>query len=335
MKQYLSLGGGVQSTAMVLMAIHGLIKPTPDGIIFADPGWERQTTYDTIEWLKDYVKPHNIPFYVVSGGNIRDDVLNPKLRNPSLPFYINTQRLITVAEQREQLEAEILETMPTPDTIAAITEESYHEILAYWKEGKEKELAAFDQRVADGKVTDYYSKEDTAMLRRQCTSDYKIRPITKLVKKLTNCNFKNPATQWIGISIDEIQRMKPPRVKYLKFRYPLIELKMGRGEIIQWMETNGFPVPSRSSCIGCPFHDDAEWMSLTDEEFEDACKFDEAKRESGMTHPKTDKVYYSNRVYLHRSLKPLRERPFKKPDPDQQTFFDPKDEACDSGHCFL
>lgn len=337
MHHIISLGGGVQSTAMFLMACLGQILPKPMCAIFADTGWERQQTYDMIEYLTEYGEKHGIPVYTVGKGNIRDDVLNPELRHPSLPFYINTQRLITVQDQRDELENLLDAAYPDPpsDDLTEPELAIYHEEWEEWHAMKKSELDNFDRRVEKGEITDYYSEPDTAMLRRQCTSDYKIRPITKLVKKLTGCNFKNPATQWIGISIDEIQRMKPPRVKYLKFRYPLVEMKIGRAQCVQWMKDNGFPEPTRSSCIGCPFHDDEEWKSLTPEEFEDACQFDEAKRESGMTHPKTDKVYFSNRVYLHRSMQPLRERPFKEKDPSQMSLFDPKDEACDSGHCFL
>lgn len=35
----LSLGAGVQSTTMALMAAHGEIGPMPDCAIFADTGW--------------------------------------------------------------------------------------------------------------------------------------------------------------------------------------------------------------------------------------------------------------------------------------------------------
>jgi hypothetical protein len=36
----LSLGAGVQSTTMALLAAHGEIGPMPDCAIFADTGWE-------------------------------------------------------------------------------------------------------------------------------------------------------------------------------------------------------------------------------------------------------------------------------------------------------
>ena len=42
----ISLGAGVQSTTMALMAAHGEITPMPDCAIFADTGWEPKAVYD-------------------------------------------------------------------------------------------------------------------------------------------------------------------------------------------------------------------------------------------------------------------------------------------------
>ncbi len=47
----LSLGAGVQSTTMALMAAHGEIGPMPDCAIFADTGWEPKAVYDHLAWL--------------------------------------------------------------------------------------------------------------------------------------------------------------------------------------------------------------------------------------------------------------------------------------------
>ena len=47
----LSLGAGVQSTTVALMAAHGEIGPLPDCAIFADTGWEPQAVYDHFAWL--------------------------------------------------------------------------------------------------------------------------------------------------------------------------------------------------------------------------------------------------------------------------------------------
>jgi len=66
----ISLGAGVQSTVMALMAAHGEIGPMPDCSIFADTGWEPQGVYDHLDWLE---KQLPFPTYRVSVGNIRDD----------------------------------------------------------------------------------------------------------------------------------------------------------------------------------------------------------------------------------------------------------------------
>ena len=66
----ISLGAGVQSTAMALMAAHGEIGPMPDCAIFADTGWEPAGVYEHLDWLETQLP---FPTYRVTAGNIRDD----------------------------------------------------------------------------------------------------------------------------------------------------------------------------------------------------------------------------------------------------------------------
>ena len=47
----ISLGGGVQSTVMALMAGDGAFGGVPDWAIFADTHWEPPTIYSHLEWL--------------------------------------------------------------------------------------------------------------------------------------------------------------------------------------------------------------------------------------------------------------------------------------------
>jgi hypothetical protein len=70
----LSLGVGVQSTTLALMAAHGEICPMPDRAIFADTGWEPKAVYEHLEWL---MSPNVLPFpvHIVSAGNIRDGLM--------------------------------------------------------------------------------------------------------------------------------------------------------------------------------------------------------------------------------------------------------------------
>lgn len=48
----LSLGAGVQSTTLALMAAHGEIGPMPDCAIFADTEDEKRATYRHLDWLE-------------------------------------------------------------------------------------------------------------------------------------------------------------------------------------------------------------------------------------------------------------------------------------------
>ena len=66
----------------------------------------------------------------------------------------------------------------------------------------------------------------------------------------------------IGISTDEAMRMKPSRDKYAVNEWPLIDLGMSRQDCLNWMAVKGYPLPPKSSCIGCPFHSNAEWRRI-------------------------------------------------------------------------
>ena len=60
----ISLGAGVQSTTMALMAAHGDIEPMPDAAVFADTGDEPAQVYEHLKWLRsDNVLP--FPVHVV------------------------------------------------------------------------------------------------------------------------------------------------------------------------------------------------------------------------------------------------------------------------------
>ena len=68
----LSLGGGVQSSVMALMAGERAFGRMPDCAIFADTHWEPPSVYEHIEWLKDRLR---FPLHVVDNGrNLREDV---------------------------------------------------------------------------------------------------------------------------------------------------------------------------------------------------------------------------------------------------------------------
>lgn len=93
----LSLGAGVQSTALALMAADGTL-PGLDAAIFADTGWEPAGVYDHLAKLTEVAADHGLTVTTVSAGNIRDDHVAPVgehlfIRNPRThPEWLGRQR---------------------------------------------------------------------------------------------------------------------------------------------------------------------------------------------------------------------------------------------------
>lgn len=85
-RRFLSLGAGVQSTAMLLMARDGEFEERPEAALFADTGWEPPEVYKHFEWLRDEVSG-DIPVYTVRHGNLRDDALNGS-NFATMPLYV-------------------------------------------------------------------------------------------------------------------------------------------------------------------------------------------------------------------------------------------------------
>ena len=81
----LSLGAGVQSSALLYMMIDGVI-PKVEHAIFADTGWEPKEVYEQLKYLETLMKAANITFHKVSAGNIRKDALAGK-RFATMPFH--------------------------------------------------------------------------------------------------------------------------------------------------------------------------------------------------------------------------------------------------------
>ena len=240
MLRVISLGAGVQSTTLALMAAHGEIGPMPDCAIFADTGWEPKHVYAHLDWLET-----QLPFPVrrISGGNIRDNI--------------------------------ITSTKTTGGRFAAVP----------------------------------WFTSNGGMGRRQCTREYKINPIQKEQRRLLGYAPRKRIPErsvevWIGISVDEIQRMKDPLNKWQVNRWPLIEAGMSRKDCLRWMAERKYPEPPKSACIGCPFHSNAMWRDMRDndpESWADAVAMDKALRAGGTARG------MRHQQFMHRSLKPLDE----------------------------
>lgn len=234
----LSLGAGVQSSTLYLMAVRGIFgADRPSVAVFADTQWEPAEVYTWLHEL-DTFGGASIPIERVTAGNIRQDALSDK-RFASMPLYT-----------------------------AGVT-----------KEGQ---------------------------LRRQCTREYKVAPVTKFIRRTViglapreRIGKGERVELWMGISTDEATRMRDNREPWITNRYPLIERQMSRADCLAWLTEYGYPKPAKSACIGCPYTDIERWREMRAQrpaEFADAVEFDAAIRK----HNKRNQS-----AYLHRSCLPL------------------------------
>lgn len=144
------------------------------------------------------------------------------------------------------------------------------------------------------------------MGRRQCTAEYKLKPLRRKQRELAGLAPKQRSKgvvveTLIGISTDEALRMKPSRDRWARNAWPLIEQGISRQECLRWFERKGYPLPPKSSCIGCPFHSDHEWRAVRadPQSWADALEIDAAIRNPGRgMRPEQ---------FMHRSCVPLAE----------------------------
>lgn len=242
----ISLGAGVQSSTMALMAAAGEITPMPAAAIFADTASEPRKVYEWLDWLET-----------------------------QLPFPVHR-----VMKDERGLRGNILDSI---------------------EGGRFAGIPFFTESPSGG-----------GMLRRQCTNEFKLTPIRQEIRRLlgiakgVRAKKAILAISWIGISTDEIIRMKPSQLHYIEHRHPLIDLGMSRQNCIDLMLRKFGKIPPKSACTFCPYHDDAMWrdMKLNDpESFADAVDIDHRSRNGvrGTTQ----------KLYLHRSMRPLDEVDFR------------------------
>lgn len=226
MRTFLSLGAGVQSSTMALMAANGELQYEPECAIFADTQWEPSFVYEWLDWLETQLP---FPVYRVTAGSLRDAIIN----NDFVPIPAYT--------------------------------------------------------------------ENKGIGRRQCTREYKLAPIFKKQRELLGYKpyqrIKGVQCQTlIGISLDESSRMRTSRQPWNVNVYPLVELGMTRADCLNWLKEKKYPIPPKSSCVGCPFRNKESWESIyqSPKDWQDAVLVDEAIRHKS-----------EYKQFLHYSKKPL------------------------------
>lgn len=179
---------------------------------------------------------------------------------------------------------------------------------------------------------DMYRKDDLLIpaytrngkLSTHCSSEWKTRVVRRYLRGLgvEKCDM------WLGMSTDEIERLKSADVQWVNHVWPLCSLprsvgygvQMNRAECVQYVLNAGLPHPPKSCCVICPHRRNQQW--------------ERQKKYYPQDHAKAvaiDHLIRSNDkrggVWLHEDRKPLDQVDFSQP--DNPTLF-----GCDSGFCW-
>ena len=204
------------------------------------------------------------------------------------------------------------------------TQLSYPLYVVSWRDLK-KDILDASKGKYKGFTAPFFTKNtsnnEKGMLRRQCTSDYKIKPVIKKIRELLGYKKGDRVQKdtkvelLMGISIDEVQRMKTNRMKYIENQYPLIDKYISRKDCLTWIEKNNYPTPPRSACTFCPFHSNFEWRKIKEnkEEWNKVVELDSLIRKG--TKKNTDELF------LHKSCVPIDQVDLTEKPEDQYNLF--------------
>jgi len=158
------------------------------------------------------------------------------------------------------------------------------------------------------------------MLRRQCTNSYKVQPVIQEIRRLLGLKKREKRKAGtevellMGISQDEIVRMRKNQLNYITNEYPLVDKKMTRKDCLQWLEDNFYPTPPRSACTFCPYHSNKEWLDIKNgdqDEWKEIVEMDKAIRNQEKFKEKNKNQKVIDEIFLHRSCLPIDEVDFE------------------------
>lgn len=299
MIEVLNLGAGVQSSTVLLMSIKGEL-PKIDHAIFADTGWEPAAVYRQMDWLEGLATEAGIQVHRVTIGDLTRGSF-------------------------ESIKHDALTAQKAGGTMGLDSEAK--------AKAKAKGANKDPGRWASMPYFVLGPNGERGQIRRQCTYEYKIRPIERCLRRVVlglrprqRAPKEVVVRRWYGISLDEQQRTRISDDKWAVNWYPLIEKRMTRTTCYQWLADNGYHEAPRSACIACPYRHNREWREMKadrPDEWQEAVEFDRAVRKMGGM--RGDVFIHSDRVPLDVA------NLWKDCDENQLPLFDMVDEC--SGMC--
>lgn len=289
----ISLGAGVQSSCMAMMAAKEMLSPMPVAAIFADTQAEPKSVYTWLDWLE---KQLPFPVIRVTQGSLERDTLVLHERKDKTGHWIHSgipHYSINSDGSKGHGPRQCTHDYKITPIMKQVRSMVISKMTQWRRDHKDavKEIAAWNKAVRLARR----QKAFPPMRQRAAWDELQSDPLV---------------IQWIGISTDEASRMKESKLGYIKNIWPLIEGEISRKQCLEWFTLNNLPKPPRSACVFCPYHSDKEWLRLKTEEpdeFERAVRFErEYQRLKVQTVSK--KGFFP---YLHDSRTPLDQVDFR------------------------
>lgn len=332
----ISYGGGVQSTALLVLAAQG-----------------------------------RIDFKTFLMANVGDDSEHPAtleyVRNVAMPYAaehgIDLQLLDRI--KRDGTVETLWGRLMDPKTCRACRGSGWRFTDHHTDESVECDTCDGTGKVQSRSLPIPVRMDNGAPGTRSCTADFKMKVTARWLKRhgatagkpchehspcgdyegtcppgiqvdCEKCVQPNIATIGIGISLDEIARANNRRSEpHERVVYPLIGLgeetglKLTRQDCRQVIQRAGLPVPPKSSCFFCPFHRPSAWEDMQRERPDLFDKSVQLERTLNDRRRQLGK----DPVWLTRFARPLDEA-IKAQDLLPLEDISETDGQCDSGWCF-
>ena len=200
-----------------------------------------------------------------------------------------------------------------------------HTVRKEWRDGREQTLYGHIMREDRMGVQIPVRLSNGAPARRHCTVDYKIKVLDKWQRE-HGASEDNPAIVGLGISVDEMQRMRTSQEAERVIVYPLVEMRLTRGDCAGIIRAAGLPVPPKSSCWFCPYRTRTEWQRMRHEEPELFGKAIEMERSMSrrMEAQGEGKVTMHSKGMLSQITDDTVQLPLGEPE-----------DSCESGYCMV
>ena len=336
----ISYGGGVQSTAMCVLAAQGKLDDIMggpiDAAVFANVGDDSEHP-DTIEYVNNIM----LPWAEEHGLNI---VQVQKQRYGKPETLLN--RIMTL-ESSVPIPIKMSNGAPGVRSCTADFKiQTIHKwiksqgVSAKMQHGSRNSGSKISLEIANN-IRDRYASEKISV--RKLAEEYEISK--SQINDIINGKYWNPniedtfAVVAIGISTDEIHRINRKHEELHEITvYPLIELGLDRGDCEKIISDAGLPVPSKSACFFCPFHGKEYWRDLKKNRsdlWETSVKIENVLNDRRKKMGKDEVFMFKPGVYLENifdgeveQLDIFGESTIL----NDETFNDGK---CDEGHCWI